>query len=268
MDADKVSAAATPAIVRRYVRMDTNPLIRKLQRADGLTGADFDRLRQICRTMRAIDARKEIIQQGDRPENVHLVIDGFACRYKVLANGKRQIMAVLVPGDFCDLHVAILGKMDHGIATLTPCTMVEIPRATILELTENHPRIARTLWWATLVDEAVLREWLVNMGQREAVQRLAHLFCELLLRLQVAGRADENGCPMPIRQGDLADMMGLTDVHVNRTLQALRDENLIVLHSRRLGVPDVERLRAFCGFDPDYLHLIPRSDESTALTPQ
>lgn len=238
--------------------MDTNPLIRKIERVDDWTEADRNLIHRVCETTRIVEARKDLIRQGDRPENVHLVLDGFACRYKMLANGRRHIVAVLIPGDFCDLHVAILGRMDHAIATLTPCTMVQIPRATILELTENHPRIARALWWATLVDEAVLREWLVNLGQRPADERLAHFFCEMLLRLQVVGLASENGCPMPIRQGDLADIFGLTDVHVNRMLQQLREAGLIVLRSRRLEIPDVERLRTFCGFNPDYLHLTPR----------
>ncbi|MGU3663167.1 Crp/Fnr family transcriptional regulator [Methylobacterium sp. A49B] len=242
--------------------METNPLIRKLEYAGSLTEADRCLVRRVCETVQTVERRADLIQQGDRPENVHLVLDGFACRYKMMEGGNRQIMAVLVPGDFCDLHVALLSRMDHTIATLTPCTVVEIPRATILELIENHPRLARALRWATLVDVAVLREWLVNLGQRSADQRLAHFFCEMLLRLQVVGLADENSCPMPIRQGDLADIFGLTDVHVNRTLQGLREAGLIVLRHRRLEVPDVERLRAFCGFNPDYLHLMPRADES------
>jgi CRP-like cAMP-binding protein len=234
-----------------------SPLIRKLGHGVDLTEADRDRLAYLGRT-RQIDARQEIIAQGDRPEDVHLVLSGFACRDKVLRNGKRQILALLVPGDFCDLHVAILDVMDHGITALSPCTVAELPRATILNLTENHPRITRALWWTTLVDEAILREWLVNMGQREAHQQLAHLFCELLVRLQAAGIGDADGYPFPLRQGDLAEVLGLTSVHVNRTLQSLRDENLIVLRGRRLEIPDVERLKAYCDFDPAYLHLVKR----------
>lgn len=241
--------------------METNPLIRKLQYAGGLTEADRCLVRRVCEAMRTVERREDLIQQGERPENVHLVLDGFACRYKMMEGGNRHIMAVLVPGDFCDLHVALLSRMDHTIATLTPCTIVEISRATILELIENHPRLACALRWATLVDVAVLREWLVNLGQRSADQRLAHFFCEILLRLQVVGLANENGCPMPIRQSDLADIFGLTEVHVNRMLQQLREAGLIVLRQRRLEVPDVERLRAFCGFNPDYLHMTPRVDE-------
>ena len=234
-----------------------SPLIRKLGHGADLTKVDHNRLIGLGAT-RQVGAGQRIIEQGDRPEDVHLVLSGFACRYKVLRNGKRQIMALLVPGDFCDLHVAILEAMDHGIAALSPCTIADLPRTTILDLTENYPRIARALSWATLLDEAILREWLVNMGQREAHRQLAHLFCELLLRLQMAGIGDANGYRLQITQEDLADVLGLTSVHVNRTLQSLREEGLIALRNRRLDIPDVERLKAYCDFDPAYLHLAKR----------
>ena len=235
-----------------------SPLIRKLGHGADLTKADRDRLECVGR-IRQIGARQEIITQGNRPENVHLVLDGFACRDKVLRNGKRQIMALLVPGDFCHLHVSILRAMDHNITALSPCTIAELSPDTILNLTENHPRITRALWWATLVDEAILREWLLNMGQREAHQQLAHLFCELLVRLQAAGIGDADGYPFPLTQMDIAEVLGITSVHVNRTLQSLRDENLVVLRGRRLNIPNVERLKAYCDFDPAYLHLVKRA---------
>lgn len=139
---------------------------------------------------------------------------------------------------------------------------MDISAATVRELTENHPRIAHALRWATLVDEAVLREWMAGLGRREAAERMAHLFCELLLRLQQVGLADEDGCDLPISQADLADILGLTSVHVNRTLRHLREMNLVVLKRRRLNVIDVSRLRAFCDFDPAYLHLTARRTEA------
>lgn len=187
-------------------------------------------------------------------------MEGFACRYKLLPDGRRQIMAFLVPGDFCDLHVAILGEMDHSIGTSWGCTVVDIPRSTVDDLTANHPRITRALWWATLVDEATLREWLVNMGQRDADRQTAHLFCELLVRLQAVGRASADGFEFPITQEDLADTLGVTSVHVNRVLQEMRGKGLIEWKSKRLRIPDVERLKAFAGFDPKYLHLGRRED--------
>ena len=232
-----------------------NPLIRKLSVAEALTDRDRTVLTEMCGTPRRMEAGRDIIRAGEPPSDVQLVLDGLACRYKILPEGNRQIVAVMVPGDFCDLHVAILGEMDHSIATITACTVVDIPAATIRDLTENQPRIARALWWATLVDEAILREWLAGMGQREAPERLVHLFCELLLRLQLVGFADDNSYDLPLTQMDLADLMGMTSVHVNRTLKHLRELELIELKRRRLTIPDVARLKAYCSFEPAYLHL-------------
>lgn len=233
----------------------SNPLIRKLEVAGELTEQDRLVLHGLCAQTRQVEAKQDIIDQGAPPSDVHLVLEGFAYRYKLLPDGRRQILAVLVPGDFCDLHIAVLGEMDHAIGTLTSCTIVDIPAATIKELTDNHPRITRALWWATLVDEGTLREWLVNLGQREGAERLAHFFCEMLIRLQVVGMADENSFILPLRQYDLADLFGLTDVHVSRLLQVLREKDLIVLERRRLSVPDVPALQAFCDYDSTYLHL-------------
>ena len=177
---------------------------------------------------------------------------------QVLADGKRQIMAYLVPGDFCDLHVFILKEMDHSIATLSRCSVVKIPRQRILELTER-PAIARAFWWAALVDEATLREWLVNIGARPAEQRVAHLLCELLVRLRVVGLADGGRYELPLTQKELGDTTGLSNVHVNRVLRRLRGEGLITFKDKHLVILDVERLKAFSGFTPNYLHLAERN---------
>ena len=237
------------------VEPERNPLIRKLAAAESLTNHDHTLLAEMCSRPRYVEAGQDIIEAGEPPSDVHLVLEGFALRYKILPDGSRQIVAVLVPGDFCDLHVAILGEMDHSIATLTACTIVDIPASTVRDMTENHPRIARALWWATLVDEAILREWLTGMGQREAPERMAHLFCELLLRLRLIGIADDDGYDLALTQNDLADLMGMTNVHVNRTLRHLREIDMVVLKRKRLIIPDVQRLKAFCSFDPAYLHL-------------
>lgn len=243
-----------------------NALIRKLGHAGCLTDADCATLLRVSANARDVAARQDLTREGDRPESVLLVLQGFAYRYKILPQGRRQITAVLVPGDFCDLHVAILERMDHSIATITTCTTVQLPRATVEDLTVNHPRIARALWWATLVDEAVLRAWLVNMGQRQASQQMAHLFCELEARLGAVGLSERAGTgasyAMPLRQTDVADLLGMTDVHVNRSLQELRAAGLVVLKQRRLDIPDVAALRAFCGFEPGYLHLADAPDRT------
>ena len=235
-----------------------NPLVLKLEHGARLTDEDRSVLASLSSRTRRIPPHHDITSEGDRPDNVNLVMDGLACRYKVLPNGSRQIVAYLVPGDFCDLHVALLGEMDHTIGTGWGCTIAEIPRSTIEELTAHHPRITRALWWATLVDEGTLREWLVNMGQRSAYKQLAHLVCEMLVRLQTVGCASEDSFEFPITQADLADTLGITPVHANRMLRDLRGEGLIVWSRKGVYIPDVLRLKDFADFDPKYLHLTPR----------
>lgn len=231
-----------------------NPFVLKLEHGARLTDSDRETLERVSANGRRVPAYTDLIQEGDNPRNVHLVLEGFVCRYKVLEDGARQIVAFFVPGDLCDLHVHILGEMDHSIGTLMDSVMVEIDPQTVEALIAN-PRINRALWWSTLVDAGTLREWLANMGQRPADQQMAHIFCELLLRLQVVGHAGEDGFIFPLTQQELADTMGITVVHVNRVLKQLRGQGLIVFSGERIRFPDVGRLRAFGGFDPNYLHL-------------
>jgi CRP-like cAMP-binding protein len=231
-----------------------NRLTRKLEAFGPLPDADRLLLDNVVRPVCAVGPRVDLIREGEAPSDVNLILEGFACRYKMTPDGSRQIMAYLVPGDFCDLHVFILKTMDHTIATLSPCTVVKIPRAQILALMER-PAIARAFWWAALVDEATLREWLVNIGVRSAEHRVAHLLCELLLRLDTVGLTNGNSYELPITQAELADTTGLTSVHVNRVLQRLRRDGLITLRGKHLVILDVARLKAFSGFNPNYLHL-------------
>jgi CRP-like cAMP-binding protein len=231
-----------------------NPFLRKMAYGAELTAEDNVLLAEVSSNGRLIPSRTDLVSEGDKPTNVHLVMSGYACRYKVLPDGRRQIMAIFVPGDVCDLHVQILGEMDHSIGTLSEATVVDIPPARIDELIAN-PRINRALWWMTLVDEGTLREWLVSMGQRDAAEQMAHIFCELHLRLRSVGLAEGDSFDLPGTQDDLADLMGVTTVHVNRTLATLRENDLVRIDRGRLTIPEVERLRAFGGFDPNYLHL-------------
>lgn len=228
-----------------------NVLTRKLEGLATLSEADKRLLDKVAAKSRQVKGRTDLIREGEAPDDVRLILDGFACRYKLTSEGRRQIMAYLVPGDFCDLHVFILKSMDHSIATLSPCTVVDIPRADVLELTER-PAIARALWWAALVDEATLREWLVNIGRREAPERIAHLLYELLLRLRAVGLANGDSYALPITQNEIGDTMGLSTVHVNRSLQSLREAGLITLRGRKLVILDAKRLKEFSGFNPNY----------------
>ena len=233
----------------------SNPLLIKLLSVLDLACEDQAALARLTDRRRSLNAREHLIREGEAPTRIHLVVDGFACRCKMLPEGRRQIVAILAPGDFCDLQVAIVGRLDHSVVTLTPCVVADVDRDLIMEIIATRPGLARALWWMTLVEEATLREWLVNMGQRSTDRRLAHLLCELLTRLQAVGRAGDNAFELPLTQQDLADTLGISPVHVNRVLQQLRADGLIGLAGRLVEVPDVERFKAFAGFDAHYLRL-------------
>jgi len=236
-----------------------NPLVRKLEHGARLTDEERALLVQLCTKVDHVAAHQDLIGEGEAPDRVHVVLEGFACRYKSLPDGGRQIMAWLVPGDFCDLHVSLLGEMDHSIGTLTASTITSLPRNGLEALTENHPKLTQALWWATLVDEAVLREWLVSMGRRPALQRIAHMFCEVRARLAAVALAPDDVLAFPLSQSDLADSAGLSSVHVNRVIRQLRDEGLIAWRGAFLKVLDPQGLAALADFDPNYLHLARRA---------
>ena len=230
-------------------------LLRKLAHGALLTSREEDAVTRAVADVRDVPAHTDLIVEGEAPEFVHVILSGFACRYKLLPDGGRQIMAWLAPGDFCDLHVSILGHMDHCIATLSASRVALIPRETAEQLALDLSALTRAFWWATLVDEGVLREWLVNMGRRQAGKRIGHLFCELHARLSAVGLADDDTMDFPLTQSDLADTVGLTPVHVNRVVRWLREAGLVTWKGRELRIDDVARLRAFCDFDGNYLHL-------------
>jgi CRP-like cAMP-binding protein len=235
-----------------------NPFIQKIEARFSLSDADKRALTHASASVRVFSPRTDLISEGDTPDHVHLIQSGFACRYKVLPGGGRSIVGYLIPGDLCDLNVAILGAMDHNIGTLGACDVVRIPRTVIDSLMDSSPVLHRALRWAGLVDEAILREWLVSMGRRSADQQIAHLFCEFLIRFQAVGLATENSYGLPLTQTDLGDTTGLSSVHVNRVLQELRATGLLVFQRGRVTLPNVEAIQAFAGFNPNYLHLRPK----------
>lgn len=232
-----------------------NPLTNKLSGFTNLTAEDRGALDNMVVDSVRRQAHTDLIRDGDRPSHVIIMLEGWAYRYKVLADGSRQIMAYLLPGDLCDPHIFILDKMDHSIGLLTNAKLAFIPRETIMGLTDCCPRIARGFWWSTLVDEAVLRHWLLNLGQRNAYDRIAHLFCELWDRLTQIGLRNGNQMEVPLTQEELGDTMGLTNVHINRMIKQMRKDGLIEMNNKCLRILDIERLRAIAGYDPTYLHL-------------
>jgi len=194
-------------------------LIRKLENYLALGELEKRALQQAEIVARDVDARQDIVSQNQPFEGATLLLDGFACRYKLLPDGRRQIIAYMVPGDMCDPRLFLLDRMDHSIASLSRAQIAIWPRKSLLGLTALYPRITRALWWSALVDEGIAREWLVSLGQRTALERLAHLVCELYFRLRAVGRVFADGFDFPVTQAEIGDTLGLSAVHVNRTLQ-------------------------------------------------
>ncbi|MCP3410212.1 Crp/Fnr family transcriptional regulator [Bradyrhizobium sp. CCGB01] len=202
---------------------------------------------------------EDLISEGDPVDSVRVVLSGWLCRYKTLEDGRRQIVNFVFPGESCDAHAYLLSVMDHSIATLTPVIYTEIKRTRFESLVAADRTLAEAFWCETLVNNAVQREWAINLGRRVALERVAHLFCEIFERLRPVGMVDGNSCLMPITQMDLADATGLSVVHLNRTVQELRASGLIVLRERTLTINDLDALKDAALFSPSYLQLYRRS---------
>ncbi|HZH50729.1 MAG TPA: Crp/Fnr family transcriptional regulator [Microvirga sp.] len=230
-------------------------LVRKLAQRDELSHEEKRILRDIIVRIKEYRADEDMIREGDRPTESTLLLEGFAARYKGLANGKRQITALHVPGDFVDLHSFLLKTMDHGIVALTPCRAGAVPHEALREISERHPHLARLLWLNTLVDGAIHREWIVAMGRRPAPGQMAHLFCELFLRLQAVGLTEDHSFRLPLTQAELGDTLGLSTVHVNRVLQELRADGLISWRGDTVEIEDWDGLVRVAEFDPAFLNL-------------
>jgi len=227
----------------------------KLEAFTRLSADEREALARVSRNFRYVDARRDLISEGDRPRCVHLMLEGWACRYKQLPDGKRQIVSLFVPGDFCDINGYVFKRMDHSIGAITRLKVAMISPEEMSALTAERPRITQALFWQELVSAAVQREWTLNLGQRSAYERIGHLLIELYLRLQAVGRAHDGRCDFPLTQNDIADATGLTPVHVNRTLQELRRDRLIELERKQLQLLDLPRITDVAMFNPNYLHL-------------
>ena len=234
--------------------MDTAILLRRLQAIATPSEEERSVLSSLSGTTRQFRAHDDIVRIGDVPSVVCLLLEGMACRYKVSADGKRQIMSFHIPGDVPDMQSLFIDVMDHSLSALVPTTVLAIRHEIMRGIIEGYPRIAHLLWRETLIDAAVYREWIV-MRDRPAYPRIAHLFCELFLRMQAIGLTNNNTCDLPLTQSQMGDALGLSNVHVNRTLQELRAEGLIVLEGGTLTILDWDGLKEAGEFDPLYLHL-------------
>lgn len=229
-------------------------LIRKLEQFGMLSSEERRVLQDLPIDVRLVEADRDIAREGQVSSHCTLLLSGMVCRYRLLQNGQRQIMSFHFPGDILDLTSLLLGKMDHNIATLTPVEVAPIAHATLLDWTERNPRLGRLLWRDTLVDAAVFREWVVNVGRRSAYARTAHLLCEIVTRLTLVGLTHGGTCDLPITSAEIADATSLSIVHVNRVLQDLHTKNLVELRGKTLLMLDWAGLQQAAGFDPAYLH--------------
>ena len=233
----------------------TATLLRKLESIAALSNEQRQAIERLPVRNHVLGARQDIVRDGDKPSHCCLILDGWVCRYKLLTEGRRQILSFHIPGDIPDLQSLHLPALDHSLATMKQATVAFIPHESLRELIARFPSIAVLLWRDALIDAAIFREWMTGMGRRSAFERVAHLFCELYLKLQAVGLAEGHRCPLPVTQLDLADALGLTSVHINRVLKEMRGQALVTLRSSTLVIEAWDELMRVSEFDPAYLHL-------------
>jgi len=229
--------------------------LKKLRARDDLSAEEERAIRSAVAEIRTFDSDKTIIRADVELNSSMLLVDGFMCRYKDLRDGSRQITELHVAGDYADLHSFTLKRLDHNVLTLTPRRVAIVPHEALERITERHPHLTRVYWFATNMDAAIHREWALSLGRRSAIARVAHVFCELQVRLALVGLADEDGYALPLTQTDLAECLGLTAVHVNRTLKELREQELVSFRDGRVQLHDLAALRRLAEFDAGYLYL-------------
>lgn len=206
-----------------------NRFVEKLSGFAPLTPAEKAALTAATASPCAYNAKHDLIREGDRPGPVFIVLDGWVCRYKILPNGSRQILAYLMPGDSCDLNIGLLAEMDHSIQTITPASVATVDRLQMDTLFDRYPGIAKAMYLGQLVDEGTMRAWITSMGRRVSIERVAHLMCELYLRALNIGLTLEPPFALPLSQTMLADSLGMTPVHLNRVVKELRSSGAMTL---------------------------------------
>ncbi len=233
-------------------------LLMKLRARDEVSPAEEAVLRDAIGKAQQVPADHTIVRAGELVRHSTLLIDGLMCRYKDVRSGARQIAELHIAGDFVDLHSVSLKRLDHNIMALTPCTIATVPHERLVKITEQMPHLTRLLWFSTNLDASIHREWVLSLGRRNALSRVAHLLCEMQVRLALVGLAEENGYRLDITQADLAECLGLTPVHVNRVLRELREGGLADFRKGEVRILDKGRLWRVAEFDPLYLQLEPR----------
>jgi CRP-like cAMP-binding protein len=227
----------------------------KLELVSPLTDGERDAVHAACAQQTVFAAGRDLVSDGDRPGFSSVLLEGWACRYRIAGNGKRQIMCFHLPGDWVDIHSYFIRTMDHSVLAITDCRVAQIPHPVVRRLLDGHPRLAQLIWHQTMLDSSVFREWVLNLGARRADERLAHLLCEVRTRLNELGMVNGGAFELPLNQSDLADAIGVSTVHLNRVMQELKKRGLISLGRRTVTISDWQGLVRAGDFDPTYLHL-------------
>ena len=230
-------------------------LLRKLEQHAELPEADRQAILALPHTLRTLEAQSYTVREGDPPSYCAVLLSGFAYRQKLGGDGSRQIVSIHIPGEPLDFQNLFLDIADHNVQTLTRAEVAMIPRTALQQLARERPAIGHAILITILIEASIFREWVLNVGRRDARARLAHVLCEFAVRLEAQGLAEEYGYELPMTQEQLADSLGLTAVHVNRTLKQLEAEGLIVRNKRNVSFPDWKRMRGVADFNQRYLHL-------------
>jgi CRP-like cAMP-binding protein len=229
--------------------------LMKIRARDEVSAEEEAAMRGLVAEVKEFASDTKVIRAEEELSVSMLLLDGLGCRYKDLRNGERQITELHVAGDFLDLHSFTLKKLDHDVMTLTPCRIGIVPHERLEKITEDYPHLTRLYWFGTNLDAAIHREWEVSLGRRSALAKTAHLFCELYVRLGIAGLTEDMSYSLPLTQADLAECLGLTSVHINRMLKELRDKELATFREGRVMIHDWEGLQRAAEFNPSYLYL-------------
>jgi CRP-like cAMP-binding protein len=229
--------------------------LMKLRARDDISAEEEEVIRGGVQRLLKVEADRVAVREGELMDHSMILLSGLAARRKDMADGRRQFTALHVPGDFTDLHSFTLKYLDHDVVALTNCTFAIVPHAHLKMMTERYHHLTRVYWFGTNLDAAINREWVFSLGSRDAIARMAHLFCELQVRMALVG-LDRNGSyDLPITQQELGEILGITPVHVNRTLQQLRSDGLLEFARGMVTINDLDALRRVGEFDPTYLYL-------------
>jgi CRP-like cAMP-binding protein len=229
--------------------------LKKMRRRDEISAEEEQAIRDLISHTIKVPADRVVIRAGELLNESMLLLDGWSARAKDLPSGQRQFAEIHVPGDFADLHSFTLKRLDHDVISITPCQFAIVPHERLKAMTERMPHLTRVYWFSTNLDAAIHREWALSLGRRSALSRMAHLFCELFIRLDIVGMTQNQSYDFPLTQVELGESLGLTSVHVNRTLQELRRMQLIEVGNGRVTILDVEGLKGVAEFDASYLYL-------------